>query len=385
MRIAHVVATYPPYRGGMGQVVHQYAARLLSLGHDARVFTPRYRAVAESADHVDRLQAVLRLGNAAVAPSILWRMAGYDIVHLHYPFFGGAEWVLGRRVLERRQALVVSYYMDAAASGLKGRLFRAYERTVFPSLVARADRILVSSREYAESSALARLRDALERVEVHPFGVDLDRFHPGVDPDLRRSLRIPDAEPVILFVGSLDAAHDFKGLPVLVEALQELQDHPWRLIVVGQGGRRERLQQSAGALGLAARVHFAGGVSDEELPRYYRLASLHVLPSTTRAEAFGLVTLEAAASAVPSIVSDLPGVRTLVQHEETGLHVPANDASALRAVIRRLLEDRGARERLGCAARALAEREFSWPPLINRLVQTYREVLAGATATPRQA
>ena len=120
------------------------------------------------------------------------------------------------------------------------------------------------------------------------------------------SLGIAPEEPMVLFVGALDPAHHFKGFPVLVDALQGLTGSGWRLVVVGDGSLRASFEILAATHGLAGRVHFAGDVADESLPRYYRLADIHVLPSTARAEAFGLVVLEAAASGAPTIASSLP-------------------------------------------------------------------------------
>jgi rhamnosyl/mannosyltransferase len=138
---------------------------------------------------------------------------------------------------------------------------------------------------------------------------------------------------------------------------------------------------------LAGRVHFAGNVSDEDLPRYYRLADVHVLPSTGRTEAFGLVVLEAAASGVPTIASALPGVRTVVRDGETGIHVVPADAGSLRGALTTLFDRPDLRRRLGRAARARAVADFAWDPLIDRLENTYLRCAAArghAAAAPER-
>lgn len=375
MNIAEVTATCPPYRGGIGAVAHEYAVRLRARGHVVQIFTARRHPVeAHEANGVQRLRG-FAIGNAAVVPALYRRLRAADLVHLHYPFFGGAEWVLLRKMRTPRQPLIVSYYMDATAGGLKGRVFDLYRRVVLPRLVARADRILVSSLDYAQHSALARFPEAAARLEVHPFGVDLDRFHPGSELSLRARLRIEAGETVLLFVGTLDAAHHFKGLPVLFESLAGLTDVRWRLVVVGDGPHRPSFEALARTRGLAPRVTFTGSVSDEELPAHYRLADCHVFPSTGRAEAFGLVALEAAASGIPTVASHLPGVRTVIVDGETGLLVPPGEAAALRETLRHLLDHPSRRRELGRHARARAEREFAWEPQIDRLERTYRQVL----------
>ena len=377
MDIAQVSPIYPPDRGGTGRVAYEYTERLRARGHSVRVFTPQYRQIDSDPPHVLRVPSTLQAGNASVTPSLYHRLAGFELVHLHYPFFGGAEPSVLRKAIRNDHALVVSYHMDAVAHGVKGRLFDLHQRLLLPWILARADAVLVSSIDYARHSALARIDGVLDRVEVHPFGVDPDRFHPGEEPDLRRSIGIAPGEPAIVFVGALDPAHHFKGFPVLVDALQGLGDLPWHLVVVGEGPLRAGFEALAMSRQLGGRVHFAGNVSDEALPRYYRLADIHVLPSTARAEAFGLVALEAAASGIPTVASSLPGVRTVVLDGETGLHVPPGDPARLREAVRLLLEQREMRLRLGRMARARVRTESCWEPLIDRLEQTYRHA-AGA-------
>lgn len=373
--IAHVVCTYPPYRGGMGNVAFEYVERLRTRGYNVHVFTLQDpRSTLDDPRHIHRIPSILHIGNAGMLPSLFHRLSGFDLVHLHYPFFGGAEPVIVRKAMRPDQGLVMTYHMDAAADGMKGAIFSAHRRLLFPWLVNRVDRILVSSLDYAKSSALAEL-DVEDRIEEHPFGVDLERFHPGAESELRELHHIPHKIPVLLFVGGLDTAHAFKGLPLVLETLVLVQQYRWHLMVVGDGNLKEIYQALAKEKGLESRVTFVGSISYEDLPRYYRLADFHLFPSTKRAEAFGLVALEAAASGIPTIASDLPGVRTVVEDGATGLLVVPGDVIELKKAVLVFLEQVDLRERLGLSARKNAEQKYTWAPLIDRLEATYDSVL----------
>jgi glycosyltransferase involved in cell wall biosynthesis len=360
----------------VGRVAQEYAIRLRERGHDIRVFTPCHPDLRDVPDYVTRLPSLIRIGNAAFVPSLARRLDGFDVVHLHYPFFGGVEPVLLRRLLRFPQSLVVSYHMDAVAGGLRGAAFSVHQRILLPQILGRADRVLVSSLDYARSSLFGERIDRLPRVEVHPYGVDLQHFHPGTEPALRTSLGGTAETPLLIFVSALDPAHHFKGFPVLLDALRELVALKWRLVVVGDGSSRTQCVNLARAAGLAQRVTFAGHVSDADLPRYYRAADVHVFPSTASAEAFGLVCLEAAATAIPTIASSLPGVRRVVLDDETGIHVAPCDVTQLGAAIRRVVEQPDLRRRLGAAARSRAEAEFDWDTRIARLEETYVAAIA---------
>jgi glycosyltransferase involved in cell wall biosynthesis len=385
LRIAQVVPVYPPRRGGVGRVAQEFTVRLRERGHHVRVFTPRHPALTEIPEYVSTLAAPLRVGNAAFIPSLAWQLHGFDLVHFHYPFFGGVEPLLLRRLLRPRQALIVSYHMDAVADGLRGALFAAHQRVVLPRVLAEADCVIVSSLDYAHASAIATHLPELPRVEVHPYGVDLTRFRPGAEPVLRAALGGDAKTSLLLFVAALDPAHHFKGFPVLIDALRELRDATWRLVVVGDGASRSAHVERACAAGLGARIHFAGDVSDEDLPHYYRAADIHLFPSTAAAEAFGLVCLEAAASATPTIASALPGVRRVVLDRETGLHVPPRDSSQLRDAVRQLLDSPNLRAQFGAAARARAEAAFDWNTRITHLEDSYFSLIAASGAAARVA
>jgi glycosyltransferase involved in cell wall biosynthesis len=380
LTIAQVVCTYPPYHGGMGRVAFEYTERLRARGHNVHVFTSRSEEVADDPKYVHRIPSLLQVGNAGVMPSLYHRLKGFDLVHLHYPFFGGAEPTIIRKALRDDQGLVMTYHMDAMAGGIRGAIFEMHRRMLLPWLVGRVDRVLASSKDYIETSAIAQLDGALDRVEIHPFGVDLDRFHPAEEPELKSQLNIPAQIPVLLFVGGLDKAHHFKGVGVFLEALTTLKQASWRALIVGDGDLRSLYEQLCRDAGLSDRVSFLGSISDQELPRYYRMADVHVFPSTRRAEAFGIVALEAAASGTPTIASNLPGVRTVVLDGVTGLLVEPEQVASLASAISLFLEQPELRKRFGASARLHAEHEFAWDPLVTKLEQTYQSVIAQQSA-----
>jgi glycosyltransferase involved in cell wall biosynthesis len=220
-------------------------------------------------------------------------------------------------------------------------------------LLCEADVVFVASASYARASWLADDWERLaSRRRVQPFGVDTACFTPSapVRTDQRKRM---------VFVGGMDTAHYFKGVPVLLEALAGLlQRDDWQAELVGDGDLRASYEQQAKALGLEGRVQFLGRM--EDLTSFYRGAWVHVLPSTDVSEAFGLVTLEAGASGVPSMVSDLPGMRDALCPGSTGWVVPAGDHAAWTAALEQALEMSVLeREAMGSAARAWVEEHAS--------------------------
>jgi glycosyltransferase involved in cell wall biosynthesis len=377
VKIAHVTATYPPYSGGTGRICADQAGFLSRRGHAVTVYCPatgRTGVTQAGPPRVVRLPTWLRVGNAAVAPGHLG-IARPDLLHLHYPYYGGGDLAWLDAML-RRIPYVVTYHQDVELPGAFGIVARRHHALLGRRLLAGARVVMATSLDYARSSRLATLMDEPGKVVEVPNGVDTTRFRPGpADIALRAAHGIVAGERVLLFVGSLDSAHYFKGVDVLLQAFSTLGDFPVRLMIVGRGDLRPRYQRNAVELGIGDRVFFDDSVDDEQLPAHHRLADVLVLPSTTRGEAFGVVLLEALAGGVPVIASDLPGVRSVVTKTGGGLLVPPNDPGALVTALRALLADDAARQAMGRRGRDAVERLYAWPKVIDELEAQYRRAL----------
>ena len=396
MRIAHIVCSYPPYFGGMGNVVFQLAEEQGRQGHQVTVLTPGHYetkeiaaqdaptqkkhapALQEQMHTVKRLAPSASYGNAARLPQITKELDGYDIVHLHYPFFGTANMVRRFKKKNPHTPLVVTYHMDTRATGWKGLVFALYNKFWMPRILKSADALIGSSLDYIQHSQAAFLY-ATHKQKWHgiPFGVDTNRFMPREKPDASfAELGLDPVLPTCIFVGCMDSAHFFKGIPILLKALYLLKKggmHP-QMILVGGGNRRATFEAQAKALGLSDMVRFVGRVSDASLPTYYNMADLLVLPSTTAGEAFGMVLLEAMASGVPVLASDIPGVRTVAQ--DGGDVVPPRSPGALAEAIAAFFsQDIESFVPRMHAVRAIAEQKYAWGPIAAQIEAVYTSVI----------
>ena len=389
LHVAHVTATYPPYHGGTGSVVRQNAAELVRRGHAVDVLTANRSGVepARQADPSDpddahasilvhRLPSFGRIGNAPLTPALAWRIRHYDLVHIHYPYFFGAELAVLGTVLANRP-YVITYHQDVLFEGPLRHAERVHHQIMGRHLLAGAARVFVTSEDYGRASRIASVLDRMpDRVAALPNAVDTRRFRPDIDSRcLRSHYRLAPEDRVVLFTGALDRPHFFKGVPVLLEAIARIGDPSVRLLVVGDGDLREKYWEDARALGLSGRVIFCGRVSDEALPAHYALADVQVLPSTTMGEAFGVVLLEAMATGKPVIASRLPGVRTVVSEGEDGYLCTPGDVDDLVRCLRLILDDPAKSARMGAAGRAKVEAVYDVRFGGVRLERAYVDVL----------
>jgi glycosyltransferase involved in cell wall biosynthesis len=355
MKVAHLVSTFPPYKGGMGNAAAQFA-KLYSLHHEVTVFTPCYRGGVPPEVpfyKVEWLTSPCKYGNAAGLPQLLWRLRPFEIIHLHYPFYGAHLAVLLASIIWRRK-LVLHYHMDSLATGIKGAIFKFNRRFVLPLLARRAEVIIGASLDFiAHSQISAVFQKYPEKFREIPFWVDSDKFRPVED--------IQTEGVMALFVGGLDQAHYFKGVAILLRAMKTVimkSSRPIRLRLVGSGELLGYYRQLASELGIADRVEFLGKVNDEALIRAYQEASFLVLPSVNQGEAFGLVLLEAMSSGKPVIASNLPGVRSVYVDGESGLVVRVGDVDDLAEKILRLAVDDEMRKQMGRRARAAVLQKY---------------------------
>lgn len=400
MRIAQIVCTYPPYYGGMGNVAYETASHLASFGHDVEVLTPLYfdegeieyhkkqdlpedtftkqeEQERELEDYSKKLKPALKSGNAAYMPQIKHELDRFDLVHLHYPFFGTANLVKKWKLKNPNKPLVITYHMDNRSPGWKGLIFKYYSKYWMPKILNSADLLIGSSLDYIESSDAGEIYKNNKKKWLElPFGVDVERFKPRVKPEnLFAHHNLNSKAPTMVFVGGMDAAHYFKGIPVLLDALKILKKEEVgiQVVLVGEGELRGQFEYQAKVAGLENLVKFAGKVSNEELSSYYNMGDLLVLPSINQGEAFGMVLLEAMASGVPVVATDLAGVRKVAA--DGGMIVEPNNSNDLAEAILGYFSNRDNAENWKLKVRKTAEEKYAWESVIRKLDDAYQQLV----------
>lgn len=388
MKLAIVSPVFPPYRSGMGTVVQENAQMAAEAGYETYVFTPWYRVVRAALRNekrdgitIHRLFPLFSFGNAAVLPQLFWKLRRVDCIHLHYPALGMEIPVLFWSLLGKK--VLTTYHMDLVGKSVVMRaIFRLYSAIFLPLVMRCSSIVFVTSYDYAATSPL--IGSFFKKYRAHfielPCSVDTERFFPHV------SGQPGDLEPYILFVGALDAAHYSKGVLVLLEALSLVCRDPssldyarddrnalrmtdCKLVIIGDGDMRKSYEDRAQALGIAGRTHFAGSVGHDELPCWYAGAQCLVLPSTDATEAFGVVIIEAAASGVPAIASNLRGVRSVIKDGVTGFLVEPKSAHALHEKIRWMIDNPNEARAMGAAARTRVKERYAYDAVARTYIQ----------------
>jgi glycosyltransferase involved in cell wall biosynthesis len=367
LKFAQITCVYPPYKGGIANSALRYASLLRSAGHKVETFTISRQDFKDQQNDIVCLKALPGLGNGGFLPQLFFCLKGFDRVILHYPFFGASEivWLLKRFFWKNKKKLFIHYHMDAELPNFFLKILSLPSVLIFNSLFKSADKIICASLDYAEGGKLKSIyKKTPDKFIEIPFGVDIDKFKPK-RRDLLSDHKKNNREFTVLFVGGLDKAHYFKGVNVLLEAVAKIEN--CRLNVVGSGDLREEYEERSRGLGIAERVDFLGNISDEDLPKKYQEADCLVLPSLNKSEAFGIVLVEALASGLPVIASDLPGVREVFENGRQGLFSAPGDSDSLAEKIKYLSENIFIREKMMLEARKLAEEKYNQKVIERKL------------------
>lgn len=319
---------------------------------------------------------ILEHARKAGVPSVAMSMGR---VHLPWGAIRLATWLRRKRI----EILNAHSSRDGWMAGIAGRLARtpfiirtrhidvAYpnpwvSRQVFVTL---ADHVLTTSdRITRHLQETLRIPDG--RISTVPTGVDLDVFNPEGE---RASLPPENADPSLPIIGMVSVLRLAKGHDTFLAAARLLEDSGFRAryVIVGDGPGKERIANRIAELKLGHAVTMTGHRVD--VPAVLRSLGALVLASIR--EGIPQVGLQALATRLPVVGSNVGGILEIIHHGETGRIFPVGDASALAASIRETLTDRAATEAMTLRGREMVERRHSLGAMLDRLDALYRQRL----------
>src|SRR5579884_1473637 len=392
--------------GGQNVYVDQVGRHLGALGHEVDVFTRRDRA---DLPPVMAWAPGVRVVNLAAGPARfvpkddLWPLmpafrdaarafmvasgVRYDLIH-------GNFWLSGWVAAELGRELNLPVVQIFHATGKTKRRCQGAADTspaarigVELEIVRRADRLIAQCPSERDELIGDYAADP-DRIALIPSGVDAELFRPVARAEAWRRLglvrELPTATPVVAYVGRLLPRKDVRNV---VQALALLcadwprEPRPLLLVVGGESDEPDpvatpelgEIRRLAADLGIADRVRCIGRRQRDVLRYCYGAGD--VVVTTPWYEPFGLTPLEGMACGRPVIGSAVGGIAFTIIDGVTGFLVPPRDPPALADRLARLLSDAALRERMGRAARARVEAEFTWATVGRRTAALYADLL----------
>jgi len=372
IRVALFSGNYNYVRDGANQALNRLVGYLLRQGVNVRVYSPTTDTPAfePTGDLVSipsipvpgreeyhlglGLNSRLRKDLAAFAP---------NIVHIAAPDIAGHRAVTWARrrgipavasVHTRFDTYLAYYHLQALEPLARGIMRRIYQRC--DAILAPADSL----------AAVLRAQRMSRDISIWTRGVDRDQFNPERrDMEWRHSLGIDDDELAIAFLGRIVME---KGLDVFSDAIDALAERKvrHRVVVIGEGPARDWFENRL------PNAIFVGHQVGDDLAR--ALASTDVFFNPSITEAFGNVTLESMACALPIVAAEATGTTTLVRDGQNGTLVEPGDAEAFADALEAYARDPALRERHGAAGLAYAETQ-DWDRINSVVLKTYERVI----------
>ena len=377
-----VTHTFLPHVGGIEKVVNEQSKRLLTRNFlpmivTNRIDTPKHYIVdGVPVECYESLNTGFRLGipysipTVTSFPTFMRAIKSSKIVHAHgHPYLTSLTAAKLSKLCSK-PFILTQHNTFIDYNSVFDQIERLNDLTVGKQNLNDADKIIAISN--ATKDYVLRLGAKPSKVKVIYNGVDLERFRPIAEKreEMRKKLGIPQNAIVVLTVRRLVYKN---GVDTLIDTANIVVKKNPRIVflVVGKGPDIESVKLQVAQLGIEPNFRLTGFVSDEDLPSYYNVADLFVLPSKS-GEGLPLVALEAMACGLPVVATDVGGIREILMKDYGKLVKPNQPELLAKTVLDFATVDLSSRRG---EIRAMVEKRFSWDANVERLVETYEELI----------
>lgn len=275
------------------------------------------------------------------------------LIHAHY----ASSYGLLAALSAKQNFILSAWGSDVFEFPKKSRLHRSLLKFVF----SKAKVLLSTSKVMAEEMK----NYTSTEIAITPFGVDTGKFVP--------LNAIKENKPFV--VGTVKSLEDVYGIDILIRAFAifHIKFPESTCHVYGHGSKLEEYQELVNSLKLGDYVQFKGQISHDEVPQV--LNSMDVFCAFSRSESFGVAVLEASSCGLPVIVSNIGGLREVVEHEHTGFLVDVNNLNEISDKMVYFARDNAAKIKMGKAGRAWVEEHYSWDKSLLLMKSIYASFL----------
>ncbi len=366
--------------GGTEIAAYNLAIHMAKRGNEIDVFTTSI----DSSDSLEiypnmrihRHATSFKIASANASFKLIYKPLNYDldIIHAHSPIpYSDLPALLYAK--RKNVPFLLTYQFDGQETG--GSFMRnigvsVYNKFFINKVLDSAKVIIATTESYANESPF--LKHYKDKIVIIPNGINIEEVTTtSTQEECRTKLGLPLDTQIILFFGSLVP---YKGPDILLKAFKIVKKEfpKVKLIFAGRGQMLDELRNLSKKFDLEDEVIFLGFVEEEKKPMYYKASDIFCLPSTTMAESFGIVNLEAMASGIPIVGSNLGGIPDIVKNGENGLLAKPGDHRSLADALLCLLKNGDLRKKMGNNGMNLVK-DYSWDKIAKETEQLYRSIL----------
>ncbi len=372
MRVLQLAKYFPPFYGGIEVTTQDISESLLKRSVHCDVLCSSHSPKSYGIENwqgytVYRSRTLGTFASTAISRDYLHKfkqiVENYDILHIHFP---NPLAHLAVSLAKPLQKIVVHWHSDILKASFMKKLYQPFQS----QFLKKADIILATSPNYITHSQV--LRPYSHKCKVLPSPINIEKLK----SDKKVVEKIKNTYNGKKLVFSLGRFVPYKGFKYLIEAAKYLCNDT--LIIIGGTGELEsKMNRLIQNNNLTEKVKLLGRIDDKDLGSYFDACDIFCLPSISKAEAFGLVQLEAMAFKKPIISTNIKGsgVSWVNQHNRTGLIVPPKNSKAIAEAIEKLSKDPVTYRALAEGARQRLEEEFTVSIMSDSLIEIYSKIL----------
>ena len=353
MRILIVLTYYRPHTSGLTIYAERLAKAFAKRGHQVTVLTSQFDKASPKDEvqdgvHIIRVPVMFRISKGVIMPTfgaIANKLVlEHDVIQLHLPQFDAAGIALRGRLLKK--PTVVTYHCDLLMpKGLISWLANQAIWVMNRLTALFTHRFVTYTQDYAEHSPY--LKPNLKKLRVIPPPVELPCASKEEIEACKQRANPHNKKPVI---GMATRFASEKGVEILLDAMPEvLKEYPQAMVlfagayenIMGEEHYFERLIPRIREYEKAGQWKFLGNLDPQQIAAFYPNLDVLVIPSLNSTEAFGLVQIEAMMNGVPTVASNLPGVRRPAQMHQMGEVTPIGDSKALAEALKKIFKNPG--------------------------------------------
>lgn len=378
MTIAFFTDTYHPSLNGVTVSLDYFTEELEKQGHTVYIFAPKVRGYQDTRPNIIRLPSFkvlssepevrfpLPVSGRSVRSIIRLK---FDIVHAHG---NGPFSLLGYQIAHMKG---IPYVLTFHNQHTKYAHYFLKGKVVKPRMIAAGMRIFADLCDGIITPSLKMKRElrsygVKKPIKIIPNFVPLQRFQTENTFFLHTLLSIPKDEPILLSVGRLGIEKNFMFLIKNFQKVVKKQPNS-HLVIVGKGPEEEHLKEFVKSLKLEDKVHIAGPIPQEDMPKVYKDAAIFVFASISETQ--GVCVLEAACAGLPIIVADDLAYATMVKDGENGFVKPLTQKEFTDATLT-LLQNSELRKKMGEESYKIAKKNYEGKLITTNLLAYYDSV-----------
>lgn len=357
---------YPKIGGVEKHIFNLYKGIFKKKRYEITILTTKYNSTVKEYELIEgmkiyRIPYQFKISNTPI--SFKWKKQINEIIkkekpsiimaHLPVPFMSDLTILLTKNI-----PIILKYHsgsMKKENGFFDNLLISIYEKFILRIVINKVDHLICTS-DFVRDKFLKEYKS--KSTTITP-AVDINKFKPHKFLD--------NSIQSILYVGRIDKTSKWKGIKYLIDAFSlVIKKFPLaRLSIVGGGDDLENQINYVKKLEIQNNIDFLGSLKGNKLTKIYQKSNLLVLPSTSEAESFGMVLIEAMACKKPVIGSNIGGIPYVIDHEKNGFLVPPRNPKPLAGAIIKILKNPELAKKMGENGYRKVRDNFIWDKKIE--------------------